>query len=313
MGFGHQHAPGEHDHASDSNARRRLGIAFTLVFGIVIAQGIGAWITGSLALLVDVIHSVTDSMGLLVALLAATLMMRPATHRRTWGFRRVEVLAALLQAVLLLAVGVYAIAEGVSRLSDPPEVLAGELLWFGIIGLTLNIVAVVVLSAGRRANFNMKAAFLEVLMDALGSVAVVVSAVVMMTTGYAQADTIAAFVIAGLILPRAALLIRDTVRVLMEFTPAGLDLDTVRAHILELDHVKEVHDLHASTVATGLPVLSAHIVLDESCFHDGHSLEILEDVRTCVAEHFEVSIRHSTLQLESTDHCQQEHRSVIHH
>lgn len=313
MGFGHQHAPGEHDHASDSNARRRLGIAFTLVFGIVIAQGIGAWITGSLALLVDVIHSVTDSMGLLVALLAATLMMRPATHRRTWGFRRVEVLAALLQAVLLLAVGVYAIAEGVARLSDPPEVLAGELLWFGIIGLTLNIVAVVVLSAGRRANFNMKAAFLEVLMDALGSVAVVVSAVVMMTTGYAQADTIAAFVIAGLILPRAALLIRDTVRVLMEFTPAGLDLDTVRAHILELDHVKEVHDLHASTVATGLPVLSAHIVLDESCFHDGHSLEILEDVRTCVAEHFEVSIRHSTLQLESTDHCQQEHRSVIHH
>lgn len=266
-----------------------------------------------MALLVDVIHSVTDSMGLLVALLAATLMMRPATHRRTWGFRRVEVLAALLQAVLLLAVGVYAIAEGVSRLSDPPEVLAGELLWFGIIGLTLNIVAVVVLSAGRRANFNMKAAFLEVLMDALGSVAVVVSAVVMMTTGYAQADTIAAFVIAGLILPRAVLLIRDTVRVLMEFTPAGLDLDTVRAHILELDHVKEVHDLHASTVATGLPVLSAHIVLDESCFHDGHSLEILEDVRTCVAEHFEVSIRHSTLQLESTDHCQQEHRSVIHH
>lgn len=301
MGAGHDHGPSPVEAARAPDFRRKLGIAFALVFTIVLAQGIGAWVTGSLALLVDMVHSLTDSVGLLVALVAAVLMLRPASSRRTWGFRRVEILAALGQGLLLLGVSVYALIEGIGRWAEPPEVAGLELMFFGFVGLALNIAALLVISSGRAANFNMKAAFLEVLMDALGTIAVIVSAVVLMTTGYQRADTIAAFVIAAMIIPRAVLLIRDTTRVLMEFTPQGLDLDEVRDHILALDHVKDVHDLHASTVASGLPTLTAHLVVDDECFTDGHASQILQQVRGCVAEHFEVSVHHSTFQVETEE------------
>ncbi len=312
MGAGHDHAPSPEEAAQAPDFRRKLGIAFALVFAIVVAQGVGAWVTGSLALLVDVVHSLTDSAGLLVALVAATLMIRPASKRRTWGFRRIEVLAALGQAVLLMGVSVYALFEGIERWANPPEVAAPELLVFGIVGLVLNVTAMMVLSSSRGANFNMKAAFLEVLMDALGTLAVIASAILMMTTGYQRADTIAAFAIALMIIPRAVLLIRETMRVLMEFTPQGLDLDEVRRHLLAMDHVQDVHDLHASTVATGLPTLTAHVVLDDSCFTDGHAVEILEHVRYCVAEHFEVAIQHTTIQLETEHHSQHEESGALH-
>ena len=158
----------------------------------------------------------------------------------------------------------------------------------------------------------MKAAFLEVLMDALGTIAVIISAIVLMTTGYQRADTIAAFVIAAMIVPRAMLLARETVRVLMEFTPKGLDLDEVRRHLLAMDHVQDVHDLHASTVASGLPTLTAHVVLDDSCFNDGHAVEILEHARRCVAEHFDVAIHHTTIQLETDHHSEHEVTGSLH-
>lgn len=253
MSAGHSHGPSPEEAASAPDFRRKLGIAFALVFSIVLAQGVGAWITGSLALLVDVVHSLTDSIGLLVALVAAVLMVRPSDKRRTWGFRRIEVLAALGQALLLAGVSVYALVEAVQRWSNPPEVAGAELLIFGVVALVLNIAAALVLASSRGANFNMRAAFLEVLMDALGTLAVIVSAVLIMTTGFQRADTIAAVAIALMIIPRAFLLVRETTHVLMEFTPAGLDLDQVRAHILEIDHVRGVHDLHASTVATVFP------------------------------------------------------------
>lgn len=298
----HSHAPDASRLAGSRSHRVRLLVAVGLVFSIVLAQGIGAWITGSLALLVDMVHSLTDSIGLLVAFVAAVLMVRPATSRRTWGYRRSEVVAALGQALLLLGVSVYALVEGVARLASPPEVPATELLWFGVIGFVLNVSAMVVLFSVRGANLNLRAAFLEVLMDALGTLAVIVSAVVMMTTGYERADTIAALFIAALIAPRAINLLRETFRVLMEFTPKGLDLDEVTRHIKELDHVIDVHDLHASTVATGLPVLSAHVVLEDECFHDGHSQEILAQITGCIGEHFEVAVEHVTIQLETAAH-----------
>lgn len=314
MGAGHAH-----DHGADParaaqapDFRRRLTIAFALVFGIVIAQGVGAWVTGSLAILVDMVHSLTDSAGLLVALVAATLMVRPPNSKRTWGFRRIEVIAALAQAALLVGVSGYALVEAVHRWENPPQVAAQELLVFGVVGLVLNLAAMLVLSAGRSANFNMRAAFLEVLMDALGTLAVIASAILMMTTGYARADTIAALLIGLLIIPRAALLIRETVAVLMEFTPKGLDLDEVRGHILALDHVKEVHDLHASTVATGLPILSAHVVVESGCFEDGHAPRILDDLQRCVAEHFEVAVHHATFQLEPEHHRDHESGGALH-
>jgi cobalt-zinc-cadmium efflux system protein len=312
MGAGHDHGPSPEEAAQAPDLRRKLGIAFSLVLGIVVAQAVGAWITGSLALLVDVVHSLTDSIGLFVALIAATLMIRPPNKKRTWGFRRIEVLAALGQALLLIGVSVYALVEGIGRWANPPEVAATELLVFGVVALALNLAAMLVLASSRGANFHMKAAFLEVLMDALGTLAIILSAILMMTTGYQRADTIAAFLIALMIIPRAWLLIRETMHVLMEFTPKGLDLDEVRNHLLEMEHVKGVHDLHASTVATGLPTLTAHIVLDDTCFKDGHSVEILEDVRRCVAEHFDVAIHHTTFQLETEHHSEHESSGALH-
>lgn len=302
MGAGHDHGPSPEEAAKSPDYRRRLAIAFALVFSIVVAQGLGAWLSGSLAILVDMVHSLVDSSGLLIALVAATLMIRPPNKKRTWGFRRVESLAALAQGLLLFGISIYAVWEGLKRWANPPEVAATEMLIFAAIGLALNITAMLVLSSSRGANLNMRAAFLEVLMDALGTVAVIISGILMLTTGYHRADTIAAFVIAVLIIPRAALLLRDTVRILMEFTPKGLDLDMVREHILAFEHVKDVHDLHASTIASGLPTLSAHVVLDDTCFTDGHAPEILNDLRHCISKDFEISIDHTTFQLETEHH-----------
>ncbi|MBT9605108.1 cation diffusion facilitator family transporter [Microbacterium sp.] len=301
MGAGHTHAPEPGATGRPDDHRARLWIAFGITATIAAAQAVGSFVTGSLALLTDTAHALTDASGLLVALVAATLMLRPASARRTWGFRRIEVIAAFGQAALLLAVGGYTAIEGIRRLFEPPEVPAAELLVFGVIGLAANIVAILVLSSSRGANFNMRAAFLEVLNDALGSLGVIVAAVVIWATGFLQADAIAGLFIAALIVPRAFKLLRETSSVLMEFTPEGLDLDDVRAHILKLDHVKDVHDLHASTVATGLPTISAHVVVEDECFTDGHAAEVLQDVRACVAQHFKVSVLHSTFQIETAD------------
>jgi cobalt-zinc-cadmium efflux system protein len=299
MGAGHAHTPAPDETGHPGDFRTKLAIVFTITAGIVVAQAVGAWVTGSLALLTDTAHALTDASGLLVALVAGTLMLRPPTGTRSWGYRRIEVIAALAQATLLLVVGAYTAVEGVRRLVDPPEVPAGELLVFGVIGLVANVIAIAVLASGRAANFNMRAAFLEVLNDALGSVGVIIAAIVISTTGYLQADAIAGLFIAALIVPRALRLMRETSSVLMEFAPEGLDLDEVREHILTVEHVLDVHDLHASTVATGLPTFTAHVVVDEECFVDGHAAEVLAQVKECVAEHFDVAIHHSTIQIET--------------
>ncbi|MDR2974832.1 MAG: cation diffusion facilitator family transporter [Propionibacteriaceae bacterium] len=283
--------------------RTRLAVVLGLNLIVVVAQVIGSWLTGSIALLTDTAHALTDTTGLVVAVIAGTLMTRPSSPQRTWGFRRAEVIAALGQAMLLLIVGAYAAVEGIRRLIDPPEVAGSELLFFGVIGFAVNLISAMVLSSKRAANFNMRAAFLEVVNDALGSLGVIVAAIVITTTQFTRADAIAGLLIVGLIVPRAVTLIRETSRVLMEFTPTGLDLDAVRGHILALDHVKEVHDLHASTIATGLPILTAHVVVTDQCFTDGHAATTLREVRDCVEKHFPVSIHHSTIQIEPARLC----------
>ncbi len=312
MSSGHDHRPTAAELGHPGDYRKKLWIAFGITGAIVVAQAVGSIITGSLALLTDTAHAVADASGLLVALIAATLMLRPATSRRTWGFRRIEVIAALGQATLLLLVGFYAAVEGIRRLIEPPEVPSTELLFFGIVGLAANITAILILSSSRGANFNMRAAFLEVLNDALGSLGVIVAAIVISTTGFQQADAIAGLFIATLIVPRAFKLMRETTSVLMEFTPKGLDLDEVRAHMLGLKHVRDVHDLHASTVASGLPTVTAHVVVADECFTDGHAAEVLQAVKLCVAEHFEVSINHSTFQIETAQISDSEMEGIKH-
>ena len=299
----------DHAHAKPGTNRTRLAIAFGITATILIAEVIGAWWTNSLALLVDAGHMLTDASGLLMALIAASLTLRPPTPERTWGYRRAEVLAAGAQSAILLAVGIYAFIEGVRRLFDPAEVTAGGLLVFGIVGLVGNIVAMLVLGAGRAANLNMRAAFLEVVNDALGSVAVIISAIVISLTGWTRIDAIAGMLIAALIVPRAITILKEAGGILLESTPRGLNLDDVRGHILQVPHVIGVHDLHASTIATGLPVLTAHVVVDESCFTQGHVSQKLRDLQTCVAEHFDVSVEHSTFQIEAPSHSALERHS----
>ena len=295
-----------HDHGAGAN-RTRLGVALALTGVVVVAQAVGSVVTGSLALLVDTAHMLTDTVGLGMALVASVLMTRPATDRHTWGLRRAEVIAALAQAALLLAVGGFALVEGVRRLVTPADVPSTSLLVFGVVGLVANLVALVVLTGGRRSNLNMRAAYLEVLNDALGSVAVIISAVLIAAFGWVRADSVAGLLIALLILPRTLLLLRDSTRVLLESVPPGLDLADVRRHILEVEHVVDVHDLHVTRVSSDLPVLTAHVTMQRACFESGHSGEVLRELQECVAEHFDVAIEHSTFQIEPEGHAGTEH------
>lgn len=297
-----------HDHGTAHVANlTRLAIAFGITATILVAEIIGAVLTGSLALIVDAGHMTTDAGGLLIALLASSLALRPATSKRTWGFARAEVLAATLQAAILLGVGLFVLVEGIRRLFEPPEIPATGLLVFGIIGLVGNVVSITVLFSGRAANFNLRSAFLEVVNDALGSVGVIAAAIVIALTGWQGADAIAAILIGTLILPRAIKLLRETTGVLLESTPAGLDLDAMRRHLLALPYVLDVHDLHATQIASGLPVLTAHVTVDPKCFREDRAPRLLDQLQACVAEHFDVSIEHSTFQLEPATHREHEH------
>ena len=302
---GHDHS---HSHAGapGESHQGRIAVALGITLAVFVLQVIGSLLTGSLALLFDSAHVLTDAGGLAMALLAARLMVRPASSRRTWGFARAEVLAATAQAAVLLAVGLVVLVEGVQRLFNPAEIASGEMIVFGVLGLLGNIISMFVLLGGRNKNFNMRAAFLEVVNDALGSVAVIVAAVIISVTGWMQADAIVAMLIGALILPRTVKLLLETISVLLESTPSGLDLDEVRKHILGLEHVRSVHDLHASQIASGLPILSAHVVVGDDCFHDGHAPQMLDALQSCVAGHFAVSIEHSTFQLEPESHAAHE-------
>lgn len=300
-------AQNEHAGHTHDSSRSRLLVALGIGVVILLVEIVGAVLTGSLALIVDAGHVLTDVGGLAVAVTAATLVKRPPTVRRTWGYGRAEVLAATAQAAVLLAVGLFVLVEGIHRLIDPPVIASGQLLVFGIIGLVGNVVALVVLSSHRNASFNLRAAFLEVANDALGSLAVIIASIVIAATGWTRADAVAALVIGALILPRSLRLLGETVDVLLESTPRGLDLNAVRAHLLEQPHVRAVHDLHATQIATGLPVLTAHVVVDDECFYDGHASGILDELQACVASHFSVAIEHSTFQLERAEHSGHEH------
>ncbi|NUR07826.1 MAG: cation transporter [Nocardioidaceae bacterium] len=301
---GHGHG---HGAAALVDHRTRLVVVLGITLAVLVAEVVGAAVTGSLALLADAGHMLTDVAGLTLAYVAAVLARRPPTEQRTWGYRRAEVIAAAAQAAVLLAVGGFVLVEGVRRLLDPPEVTAGGMLVFGMIGLAGNVVSLAVLAGVRRADLNLRAAFLEVLNDAVGSLAVLVAAAVIALTGWLQADAVASLLIGALIVPRTLRLLGESVNVLMEATPRGLDLTAVRQRLLVHPHVHDVHDLHVSQVATGLPVLTAHVVVDDSCFHDGHLGPMLDELQRCLDQDFD--IEHSTIQFEAGAHADHEHET----
>ena len=296
-----------HGHAPTGAPKRVLAGVLALTLTVLIAEIAGALWSGSLALLADAGHMLTDAAGLSLALFAAVLMQRPASDQLTWGYRRAEILAAAAQAAVLLAVATYILIEAIRRLFEPGEIESGVMIVFGLVGLLGNAVAIGLLARARRThgeNLNTRAAMLEVINDALGSVAVLVAAAVILLTGWARADAVVSLVIGTLIVPRTWRILRQAVNILLEAAPKGLDLAEVRSHLLGLPHVRAVHDLHASTVGTGLPVLTVHLVVDDDCFHDGHLMTLLDDAQDALAGNFDVE--HSTIQFEAASHSAHE-------
>ena len=284
--------------------RRQLLTTLALTGSVFVAEVVGALVTRSLALLVDAGHMMTDMAVLIASTVTAVLMERRPTNRRTWGWSRLEVITAAGGALVLLAVGVYAIVEAVLRLWSPGRDQVhqqGLLLFFGILGLAANVGSILVLASGHKDNLNMRAAFLEVVNDALGSVAVLVSAVVMMLTGWAGFDAVAGALIALLMIPRAIKLLASSVSVLLEETPADLDMAKVRKHLEGVPGVLEVHDLHANSVSTGLPQLTAHVVVRQGTTAV-ESERILTSMQRCLRDHFPVSVEHTTFQIEPQGH-----------
>jgi cobalt-zinc-cadmium efflux system protein len=302
MGHGHSHGS-----AATATGQHRGVLAAALGISIVIfvVEVVGAVITGSLALLADAGHVLADAGGVALALGATLLAARPASGRRTFGWARAEILAAAVNGLVLAGMGVYVFVEGVRRLVEPAQVEPGGMALFGAIGLVGNLVGVALLYRARDASLNMRGAFLEVATDTVTSVGVLVAAAVIAVTGFTRADAIVSILIGLIIAPRAVKLLREAVNVLLEAAPADVDLDKIRQHITEVEHVTGVHDLHVHTVTSGLPVLTAHVVVDDSCFRDGHAPQLLDALQSCLAGHFDVE--HSTFQLEPAGHAGHEH------
>ena len=261
----------------------------------VLGLSIGGLASNSLALLADAGHVFTDVAGISLALLAIWFGSRPTSSERTFGYLRLEILAAVANAVLLFAVAAFVLYEAWRRLSDPVAVTSGLMLAVALIGLVINGVSLWLLHDVQARSLNMRGAYLEVMGDAAGSVAVVVAAVVITLTGQTGADTLASVIIALLILPRTWGLLRDAIDVLLEATPKGVEMTDVRRHILEAPGVADVHDLHAWAITSGVNVVSAHVVLDPGADPAG----VLDVLCECLSGDFD--IEHSTFQLESSD------------
>lgn len=303
-GHGHGHAAGR---AVD---RSRLKVVLAVTSAVIVVEVVGAWVSGSLALLADAGHMVTDAAAIALALSASYVATLPPTSRRTFGFHRAEILAALVNAVVLLGVCTYLAVEGVRRLVHPAPVDTGPMLVFALVGLVANAGSLSLLVRRKDTSLNMRGAYLEVLGDLLGSALVVVAAIVIATTGFTRADPITSLLIAVLILPRSFGLLREAVNVLLETTPAHIDLDDVRDHLAEVPGVVDVHDLHAWTITSGMPVLSAHVTVTDACLEERGVGPLLDEFSSCVAAHFEVE--HVTFQIEPESHRDHEHLGEAH-
>ena len=293
-----------HDHGSAAAANRsRLVAVLLLSLAILVVEVVGAIASNSLALLADAGHMLTDVAGVGMALLAISFAGRPPTSGRTFGYLRLEILAAVANAVLLLGIAVFILYQAWQRLAEPPEIASGLMLAVALVGLAANAISLYVLRRSQRESLNMRGAYLEVMGDFAGSVAVIVAALVIATTGWVQADSVASVAIALLILPRTFALLREATDVLLEATPRGVDMDHVRAHILDAPGVVDCHDLHAWTITSGMNVVSAHVVLEEGA----DPAAVLDALCACLSDDFD--IEHSTFQLETSDRRRLEERS----
>ncbi len=276
----------------DAAAMRRLGLALALAFSFMVAEVVGGVLANSLALLADAGHMLSDAGALGLALFAAWIARRPPSPRRTWGYYRAEILAALANGAALLAIAAFIVAEALRRLGDPPQVRPGVMIPVAALGLVVNLAMLAVLSGSRHANLNLKGAWLHVLTDTLGSVQAIAAGVLIATLGWRWADPAASLAIAVLVVYSAWGLLKEAVAVLMESAPGGVNVDEVRAAMLAVDGVRGVHDLHVWSISTSFPALSAHVEAAA-----GEHGAVLERVRGLLARRF--GIRHSTIQIET--------------
>jgi cobalt-zinc-cadmium efflux system protein len=301
---GHSH---QHDHGAGqaSGDGRRLRIALGLIVAFMVLEVTVAFLANSLALLADAGHMLTDAAALATALLAMRLAARPTSKTYSYGLKRAEILSAAVNGVTLVAVAGIVTVEAIRRLLHPGEVGGVAVLTVALIGVVVNVAATLVLAGGNRKSLNVEGAYQHILTDAAGFIATAIAGIVILTTGFKRADAIASLLVVALMVRAAYSLLTASGRILLEGTPEHVDLEAVRTRLLAADpHVLDVHDLHAWVLTSEQPAMSAHIVLDDSCFLDGHAPRILDVLQAAMAGDFDME--HSTLQLEMISHADHE-------
>ena len=284
----HAHSHGDHRAAS----RRALVLVLLLLAGYTVVEVIGGLLTGSLALLADAGHMLSDVMSIGLALFAIWLAQRPPTFARSFGYQRAEILVALLNGATLVAIAIWIFVEAYQRFSDPPDVLGGWMLAVAAVGLLVNVLAAVILWRRQSDSLNMRAALRHVFADMFGSVGVIAAALIILATGWVYADPLISVLIGALVLGSSWTILRESVDILLESTPTGIDARKVARRMLAVDGVRDVHDLHIWTITSGFPALSAHVLVSrgEDCHDRRRQLELL------LADEF--GIAHSTLQVD---------------
>jgi len=303
---GHGHGGhGEHGHGISVSADRRyLWSALLLILGFMLGEVTVAVASGSLALLSDAGHMLSDAGAIAVALWVTHVAQRPAHGAWTYGFTRSEILSGLGNGLTILVVALVILVEAVRRLMTPPEVEGVAVVVVAVIGIVVNLLATWLLAKANRSSLNIRGAYQHILTDLYGFIGTAVAGVVILVTHWTRADAIASILVAGIMVHAGWGLVRDAGRVLLEAAPANADIAEIRRHMLSLQHVRAVHDLHVWSVGSQQPVVSAHLVVDEECFTTGRAPEVLDDVQGCLSAHFDIA--HSTLQFEPERHAAHE-------
>lgn len=311
MGFGHNHdhtgghtgvktATGEH--------RRRLMLVLAIYVFIIIVQLIGSVIGNSLALRAEALHMTVDASGILIALLAAFFATKAASKLRTYGYMRAEIVAVLINCLLLFVLGGYILFEAVDRWRNPSYVDGGVVIGFAVVGLIGAATSLFILSRGAKESLNVKAAFLEVMSDGIGAAGIIISGILNITLGWNRADAIAAAAVGVIILPRAFMLLKQAINLILQGVPADIDIDEVRQEIMNTEGVSDLHSLHVWGLTSGVSVMSAHVVLERHTLREGRSNQVLDALTVSMRENFH--IEHCTIQFEEPGHL--EHEGSLH-
>lgn len=304
-GHGHSHGANPSPATAAGRHRNRLAWALGLTLAYMAAEVIGGLITGSLALLADAAHMLTDAGGLALALAAIRFAERPTTPQKTYGYLRFEILSALLNAVVLLLLTVYILYEAYRRFLHPPEILSGPMLAVAVVGLLVNFASMRLLAAGSSESLNVQGAYFEVLSDMLGSLGVIVAALVVMWTGWTYADPLIGAGIGLFIVPRTWRLLKQAVHILLEGTPPEIDIGLLETELRAIPGVREVHDLHVWTITSGLDAMSGHLVVDDM----SESRRVLGAARAAMKERF--NLDHVTIQIEDAELRGSENRTQV--